>query len=334
MPPRTVLVTGAGGFVGGRLVERLREDGVAVHALIRDGTKAARLAALGCAVHRGDVTLPDTLAAAIAGCDGVVNCATGGSDWEQSRAVNVQGVQHVLTAAARAGVRRVVHVSSVVAHGRSWPPVLTESFPLQFTGDPYAVTKAEGERDGFPCAARLGVELAVVRPTIVYGPGSPRILLDLRRVGLERVKLLAHGRGLLNVVYVDDVVDALRLAMTVPAAAGRGFLVSGAAPVTVREYYAAIAAMRGKAPPPAIALWRGRLEAAAGRWYFRFTRRPAIVEDNDIGLMSEHARVGIDEARRALGWEPRTSFADGMRRTEAWLRRRGWLPGAGLADAA
>ncbi len=107
----------------------------------------------------------------MAGCGTVVHCAVGGSDLEQARAINVRGTENVLTAAIAAGARRVVHLSSVVAHGRSWPPVLTEAKPLELSGDPYAMTKAEAEHAAERVAREGGIELAIVRPTIVYGPG-------------------------------------------------------------------------------------------------------------------------------------------------------------------
>lgn len=328
------LVTGATGFIGTRLVERLRELEAPVHVLVRSAADTRRCIAGGCKVFRGDVTLLDSICPALAACDVVIHCAVGGSTMEQAHEINVQGTLNVLAAAAAADVRRVVHLSSVVAHGRRWPAVLTEEAPLQLEGDPYAATKAESESAAMHFAEKGSIEVVVVRPTIVYGPRSGRILSDLGRVNFERVKLIAHGRGMLNLVYVDDVVDAVLLAASSPDAANQSFLISGEPPVSAGEYFTRLAQMCGKPSPPAIGRARARVEAVWSRWYFRFTRRPRWIEDSDFTLMGQCSMVSISKARRVLGFEPRVSFDEGMQRTEAWLRRSGHLPAATRLQAA
>lgn len=322
-----VFVTGAAGFVGSRLAARLRALGRPTHALVRDGSSVARLRALGCRVFRGDVTTPDSLKQGLAGCTTVVHCAMGGAEMDAARAINVRGTLNTLTAAHAGGVRRFVHVSSVVAHGRRWPAVLTESAPLQYAGDPYAATKAEAEREAVAFVATApALELSILRPTIVYGPGSSRILIELERVAYERLKMLEHGLGLLNMIYIDDLIDGIVRAIDAPAAAGEAFLMSGPSAVSWRDYLACLATMCGKPAPPVVSLWRARTEALIGRWHFRFTRRPRKIEDTDFALMHQPSIVSIDKAKRLLGFEPTVSFAEGMRRTEAWLRDAGYLP--------
>jgi nucleoside-diphosphate-sugar epimerase len=326
MTDAPILVTGAAGFIGSRVIERLRERGVPVHALVRDNAVAERFERVGCRVFRGDVTVPDSLTPAVADCAVVIHCARGSDEPTDARRVNVQGTVNVVTTAAAAGTRRLVHLSTVVAHGRRWPGVLTEDCPLQFRGDAYAATKAESERAALANAAPRGVEVVVVRPTIVYGPGSGRIVTDLARVNLERIKLIDHGRGLLNLVYVDDLVDGLVLAAS-RAAANEAFLLSGRAPVTCRDYLGHLARMCGKPLPARTSLWRGRLEATWDKWHFRFTRLPKRVEDEDLALMTQRSIVSIAKAERLLGFEPRVDLDEGMRRTEIWLRRVGYVAG-------
>ncbi len=320
------LVTGATGFIGSRVVEALRAAAAPVHVLLRSMTEAPRFTAAGCRVFAGDVTVPASLADAVKGCRFVVHCAVGGSDLVGARTINVDGTRHLLEAAHAGGVRRVIHLSTVVVHGRRWPAVLTESAPLQTTGDPYVVSKAETERMALAFARESGVEVTILRPTIVYGPRSGRIVGDLQRVRLERVRLIAYGRGVLNAIHVDDLVDAILLARDAAGAANDAFLVSGPSPTTWREYYAHLARMCGKPVPAGIGTRAAYAAAFAAKWRFRFTRRPSAFDDGDFALMSQLGRVSIEKAQRAFGYRPRLDLDEGMRRTETWLRERGYLP--------
>ncbi len=325
MTMRRVMVTGAGGFIGSRIVERLRRDGVDVTVLIRDGRAAGRFERAGCSVVLGDVTVPGSLDAAAKGCGHVVHCAVGGSSLQQARRINVAGTMNVVRACADAGVARVVYLSSVAAHGRRWPPLLREDTPLCEAGDAYALSKAESERQLADAAASFSVEITTVRPSIVYGPGAGRILDLLDRIRYGRIRLIDEGRGLLNLVHVADLVDGIVRCLNHPDAAGEAFLLSGAAPVRSRDLIAVLARMAGKVLPPSRSLLRARIEHEASLWYFRFTRRPQSIVENDLHFFTQRSVVCIDKARAVLGYNPRVTLADGMREIEASLRDRGFL---------
>src|SRR6185436_3841057 len=114
-----------------------------------------------------------------------------------------------------------------------------------------------------------------------------RILNELSRVQFERIKMLDAGRGYLNMIYVDDLVDGIILALDAPAAAGESFLMSGDPAVSWHEYLPCLAMMCRKPVPLAIPVWRARLEATAQLWHFRFTRHPRRIEDTDFALMHQ-----------------------------------------------
>ena len=174
MNPRLgrALVTGASGFVGARVVERLTSRRVPARALVRRRSNRAGTSGPVDWVQ-GDVTRPETLPAAVAGCDVVFHCAWGGGSLEDSRRVNVEGTRNVVEAAARAGVRRLVHLSTMAVHGDRLPAELTEDAPLIARGDAYGVSKAEGETLARQLGPELGLEVVVLRPTLVYGPAAP-----------------------------------------------------------------------------------------------------------------------------------------------------------------
>lgn len=332
-----VMVTGANGFIGSRLVDRLVEAGADVRALVRSKADAPRWTTNPRRrAVRGDVTDPASLARAVAGCGVVFHCAWGGESMEESRLVNVEGTRHVLRAAAEAGVRRIVHVSSMAVHGGALPPVLTEACPLVVEGDPYSVGKAEGERLAFELGKELGLEVTAFRPTLVYGPRSPIWLVGyFERVKREQIALIDGGVGIANLIYVDDLVAAMMTAAEHPAVVGEAFLMSGPEPVTWRDYMGAFAAMCGKPTPPSVSLRRARLEIPFWKVYTTLTLHPRRLQGMDLGQMTQGSRVSIDKAKATFGYAPRFGLPEGMRECEAWLRSRGLLgPSPGERHAA
>lgn len=332
---RAALVTGAAGFVGSRLVERLVATGARPRALVRRGLIAPPPALASAERVYGDVTDAASVAAAVAGCGVVYHCAWGGGSLAESRRVNVDGTVHVLRAAAAAGVRRVVHVSTMAVHGGRLPAELTEECPLAFDGDPYGVSKAEGERAALALGAELGIEVVVLRPTIIYGPGAPLwVRLYLERTMREQLALVDGGESLANVVYVDDVVDAMMAAARVPRVGGHAFLVSGERPVTWREYIGHFARMARKPMPPSVSARRAFLEVQVLRVWGTLTGRPRRLVGMDLSLMRGRTTVRIDKAKRVLGWTPCTSLDAGMARCEAWAQDEGLIPPRGASVTA
>lgn len=321
-----VLVTGATGFLGSRLVQVLLADDVRVRALVRRPALLSENRPRGLESVGGDVTDAESTRKAAASCEVIFHCAWGGSSLSDSRHINVEGTRNVMTAAAAAGVRRVVHVSSMAVHGQRLPAVLTEDFPLTESGDAYSVSKAEGEKLAFQLGAAHGIEVVALRPTLIYGPNSPLWLMSyFMRVKRGRVALISGGTGLANLVYVDDVVTALLASASRSGVAGEAFMVNGSQAVTWREYLGYYADMCGRPLPPAMSPLRARIELEWTRAYALMTQRPRRLQGMDLTLMTQRTTVSIEKARRLLAWEPKVSLEDGMRRCEAWLRERGDL---------
>lgn len=244
----TVLVTGATGFIGGRLAERLMvQHGARVRALVRSFSRAARLARFPIELVEGDLRSAEAVDQAVAGCDYVFHCAYG-SDGEDDarRVVNVQGTTNVLDAALRHRCTRVVHVSTVTVYGDTPDGPLDENAPRRRTGFAYGDSKIEAEARVFQYVGR-GLSAAVIQPTVVYGPfGTTWTTRPLQLLKSGRVILIDGGAGLANLVYVDDVVSAMLAAAVHEAAHGQAFLVSGAEPTTWREFYGAYERMIGE----------------------------------------------------------------------------------------
>jgi nucleoside-diphosphate-sugar epimerase len=241
-----VLVTGASGFLGGRLVERLvAEYGAQVRVLVRRAMSAAPVARFPVEVVVGDVADPHALAISAEGCAVVFHCAKAkGPDPVLRRAVDVDGAGHVVEAARRAGAR-VVHVSTMAVYQRPSDGLFDETTPDVAKGDLYSDTKLEGEQVALARGAQYGVPVVVVQPAIIYGPNAPCAFEMLSELRTTRVILPNGGVGICNLVYVDDAVTALVLAATSDRAAGERFLISGPEYPTWAQFVASFESMLG-----------------------------------------------------------------------------------------
>lgn len=323
------LVTGASGFIGARLSEYLVSEGADVKVLIRDETQVATFNRMKCRSIVGDVTQPESLGPAVKDCEYIFHCAghKGRPSAEAVRTVNVDGTVNLLSAADQAGVKRMVHVSSVAVHGNTLPASVTEELPLQITGNAYTVSKAEGEQAALNFGRTHAIEVVVVRPTLVYGPGSSDwVVQPLLQAQRNELVLINDGNGSANFIYIDDLLEGMILAAQVPAAAGEAFLLSGQQPVTWREYLGCLTTMCNKPLPPSMPLWQARIKMRSSSWLSRLTRRPMRINAAFWNLMTQRSVVSIEKARHILGFSPRMTLEEGMRHTEIWLKSCGYLP--------
>lgn len=240
MTPTRILVTGATGFIGSRLCELLSlEYRLPYRALVRDFSRAVRIARLDCELVAGDMLDADSLARAVEGCDAVVNLAH-----NDDKTAKKQTTQ-LVDACTRAGVRRFVHISSMAVHGPAPTlPVLTESTaPIQRWGEAYSDAKAAAEAVVLAAAKRGALDAVVLRPTIVYGPYSFFVTPIVQDARAGRISLIDGGSGVCNAVYVDDVCDAIIAALRRDDVNGMAFLVNGDSRITWRDFITTFADM-------------------------------------------------------------------------------------------
>ncbi|MGF1473526.1 MAG: SDR family NAD(P)-dependent oxidoreductase [Rubrobacteraceae bacterium] len=329
----TVAITGAGGSLGKALALRLLENGRRVKALVRNEDAAERLGELGAEPVLGDVRDRAALEELVEDCRHVFHLAAWMGDpfdEELASAVNVTGTENVLRAAGKAGVARMVLASSIAVYGPVPEGLVTEESPLRSTGDLYGDTKIQAETVARREAGRGGVELTILRPTMIYGPESPswtKIPFDSISKGLPIV--VGSGEDLADPVYLADVARAFELAASTPEAASEAFNV-GAGPTTWNEFLGFYAAMAGKGlrrvPAP---LARGGARAAESAQR-TLGLRPRVVAAM-VGVMTSRAVYSREKAARILGFSPEFSLEGGMRETEAWLRDSGRLKRASVA---
>lgn len=245
---KDVLVLGGTGFIGGRLIEKLvLECGARVRTLTHNVSRAARIARFDVSLRVGDATELPAVTEAASGCDVIFDCAFPFSapivQWgrmatDTARAIRGATLTH--------GVRRVVHTGTFTVYGTPADGDLTEDVPPRPPLSTYARAKLQAQSLLLQSHDRDGLPAVVLQPTIVYGPFSGSWTLSpMRDLQRGRVVLPADGTGLCNAVFIDDVVDAMISAATVPDVEGQTFLISGAEPVTWGEFYGAYEAILG-----------------------------------------------------------------------------------------
>lgn len=331
-----VLVTGATGFTGGHLARGLKARGYDVTAMVRGWTGAAPSASAlalerdGIALVEGDLAVPETLAAAVSGGFDVVyniaalyrQAALPDSVYYQ---VNATGVGQLIEAAAHAGVRRVVHCSTVGVHGDVEHPPAGEDAPLR-PGDVYQVSKVKGEEEARAAAHRTGVEVVIARPSGIYGPGDRRLLKLFRGVARRRFVILGDGRIFYHLTFIDDLVEGFRLCGDAPGAAGRTYILAGAEVPTLNELAAMIAAAANVgAPRLHLPVWPVWLAGAACEALCApFGIEPPLYRRR-VDFFTKSRAFDISRARAALGYAPSVSLREGIRRTLAWYKEHAWL---------
>jgi nucleoside-diphosphate-sugar epimerase len=325
---QTVVVTGAAGFIGGRVAQLFAEQGRTVVAVDLPARPCAHLASSGIEIRPADITDYEGMARALGSLRpaAVVHCAALMGGWgaaDEYRRINVEGTRNVATWAASAGAARLIYISSVSVYGMPAARGIDETTPFKHIGLPYGDSKMEAEQivRRFHTA---GLASTILRPGDVYGPRAGEWvvkLVDSMKSG--RMILIGGGRGLINTTYVDNLVDAIVAALERPEAAGRDYIITDGAPVTWKEYLGALAEAAGCAPPrlslPAPIAWPAVLVLeGAGR----LTGRRPPLSRMGLRLLTAGCTYSIARARRELDWSPRVGFEAGMKAVGEWLRAR------------
>lgn len=323
-----VLVTGATGFTGGHLAANLARCGHQVRALVRPASRArfdrSALPGAGVEAVEGDLTDATAVARAVEGAEVVYHVAAmyreaGVADAAYVR-TNVDGTRHLLVAARDAGVRRVVHCSTGGVHGHVAHPPANEEAPLN-PGDVYQRTKLEAELVAREFGRAHGLEVVIVRPIGIYGPGDRRFLKLFRGLARGRFPLIGSGKVLYHLTYIDDLVEGFRLCGAVPAAAGRTYLLAGPRYTSLEELLALVARELGVRPPrwhwPVWPFWTA---AVLAEWLcVPFGIEPPIYRRR-LDFYTKSRAFDTTRARTELGFAPKVDLEEGIHRTANWYR--------------
>ncbi|GBC60023.1 3-beta hydroxysteroid dehydrogenase [Desulfonema ishimotonii] len=325
---KSILVTGGGGFLGGAIVRQLAERGETVRTFSRGSY--SDLDALGVTQIRGDLSDPAAVEKACDGVELVFHTAARPGVWGKYADyfdTNVTGTRNVLEACRKQGVERLVHTSSpsVVFNGTDMAGV-DESvpWPSQYHAH-YPRTKALAEQAVIQ-AAKEGLRTVILRPHLIWGPGDnhlvPRIIRRARSL-----MIVGDGKNPVDTIYIDNAADAHMLAAEKlrrhPGLSGRIYFISQDAPMPLWDMVNAILKAGGKPPVRRrISAKTARIIGAALEWAytaFRLNGEPKMTRFVADELATAHW-FDISAAKRDLGYVPRVSTEEGLRRLALWLR--------------
>lgn len=346
----TVLVTGASGFIGGRVVEVLHLAGKhAVRAAVRQWASCARIGRFPVEIVKMNVLDERDIAAAMDGVSVVIHCAKG------SREGIIEGTRKLAECAHRHGVRRFVYLSSIAVYGKAGGAINEIEIPAH-TGDEYGDAKIDAEQI---CREyqKKGLPIAILRPTIVYGPHSSLWTEEvITKLAAGQWGMFGDlGNGKCNLLYVDDLVRAILACMDDNRAIGQTFHISGPEVITWNEYFRRIQEDLGLQELREYGKHRSSFHAAimepvrvaaryvrdhhmgAVKWLAersRFSKRliksaeerikgtPSLGE---FALWSTDAVYTVDKIKTVIGFVPIFDVEAGLRLTHQWVRHLGYL---------
>ena len=318
-----VLVTGATGFIGRRLVARLRAGTRLVRALVLPGEPVPASWDDGVEVARGDIADPRAVAAAAQGVRGAIHLAALVAEWgaeAEFERVTVGGTRNVL-AALPAGARLVL-ASSVVVYGDALQrDECDEAHPLGRPLGPYGRSKQAQER--LAVAAMAERPVVIVRPGNVYGAGSgPWVRELVARLRGGGPCLVGGGGGNAGLCDVENLCDLLYLANESPTAVGRAYNANDGSDITWRRYVTDVALLAGAPPPRNIPAPLALVATRAAEAFHQLLRRPGrpLLTREAHNLVAADHRVPITRARRELGFAPRRGYDETMREIAESLR--------------
>ena len=331
---RSALVTGAAGFIGGHLLRRLEGYGLDVVGGVENPEQQRVLAAAGHRAEVLDLAGDERWDERLRGRQIVYHLAAKFQEVEAGAAcferVNHLGTVRLAAAAARAGVERFVHCSTVGVHGDVLEIPARETSPLN-PMDVYHRTKLAGEQGVLGVAAELpadGMVVTVNRPAMVYGPGDRRMLRLFKSVLERRFVMIGDGRTLAHLGHVEDQTDSLLLSAVAPRERVHRecFNIASGEPVSLTELVGVIAEVGGVPPPrlrlPVAPVW---LAAAACELAFRpFGVRPPLFRRR-VGFFTHNRAFDLSKARERMGFESRWPLREGVASTIAAYRKVGWL---------
>lgn len=328
------LVTGATGLLGSHIVEQLRERGRPVRVLVRRGSDRSWLEGQDVEFVEGDLNDRASLERACAGVENIYHSAARVGDWgpwDEFVQYTIEGTRNLADAAFKAGVQRFLHISSISAYGHPNIEglVLDETAPLGVNlhkWSYYSRAKVEAEKMLWAMHKAGQIKLTVIRPSWLYGPRDRATLPRLARMlHARKTRILGDGENRLNVAYAGNVAECAILAVDSPQAVGQAYNCCSDGELRQKQWMNMLAAELGAPPvtrhiPYKVAYNFAFVLECIGHAFK--LRKPPMITRYAVWLMGRRCYFSADKARRDLGWTPTVSYAEGVKKTIAWLREQ------------
>ncbi len=327
---KKVVITGASGFIGYNLLEAVLERGYQVTAFLLPGDALAEtLKAKNVHVVFGDIrNLEDVKNAISEGTDIVFHCAAYVSDWgklELFEAITVNGTENVCKASVAANVKRLVKISTNDVFGIDESVVIDESHPLCIWNEPYPDTKLKAEEIAWNYHKNHGLQVTMVYPCWVYGPGDKTFVPLLADAILKREMVFFRKNALVWPSYVDNVVDLMLHISEHENAVGNGYLVHDGESDTLENFTNKIATHISAKKvttciPYFLAYWAAVVMEFFGKLFDK-KERP-LLTTYTVKNLGSRLRFSIEKANKELNWKPKTSYTEGFANTMEWLDKQ------------
>jgi nucleoside-diphosphate-sugar epimerase len=324
------LVTGGAGFTGYNLTKRLVNEGNEVSVLVRKTSNTEKLKKLGVNLVLGDITDKNSVNSAVRDVDIVYHLAAA---WREAGVsnkvfwdVNVHGTKNILEASLQANVERFVHCSTGGVFGHIANPPADETFPYN-PGDIYQRTKCEGEKVALEYFHNKGLAVVVVRPTAIYGPRDLRFLKLFKTIYEGKFIMIGKGDVLYHLVYIDDLIDGYILCGQKENAIGQTYIIGGDGYVHLSELVSLIAKTLDVPEPKKRfpffwPVWTAALACEIVCKPFGIS--PPLFRRR-VDIFRKNRAFDISKAMKELGYKPKVSLEDGIKKTAEWYKREGYL---------
>lgn len=325
---RSVLITGGLGFLGQHLVSAFSEEGDKVRILARPSALKQTNTENDVTVW-GDIRDLSAVERAVEGCDLVIhtvsNFRRGGSDKGEAYDINVLGTENVLKASQKYGVKRLIHCSTIGVHGNVREIPANEETVFN-PGDLYQETKLTAEQKVWAFYKETALPITVIRPISMLGPGDMRMLKLFRMIKKGRFIMIGPGEAFFQPAYIDDVVAGFLLCARHEKAVGEAFILGSEEYLPLKKLVVLIADLL-KVPPPRLRIPLKPVEFMAGLCEQICT--PLGIEPplhkRRVSFFKNNRAFSIQKAKTVIGYAPKVSLEDGLRRTISWYEENGHL---------
>ncbi len=323
-----VLVTGANGFIGSHLVEKFLNEGHEVYGLVRTTSDLSLIEGMNLSLKYGDITDYNSLEESLKGIDILVHNAGLASDWGSLalfRRVNLEGTKNVARAAAKNGVKRIVHMSSTAIHGfnHDFDNPASEDDPKNPVFN-YGISKLEAEKWIFDFGKKTDIEVTVIRPGNVFGPRDHTFIEKYINAMISgKIAYINKGQSLTCPTFVGNLVHGVYLASFHPKASGEAFIITDGLSINWKQFTEAIADTM-QIPRPRLSFPLGlslsMATIAEGLYSFFKADNPPLLTRYRLYNAGTNYHFSIQKAVEILGFKPADNLEQAVKQTAAWFR--------------